>query len=97
MLWSTIECFNLVKTLFHTDLTTTMFTLLERMESLETENSLLREEVDVLRTTATEQEQIIADLQLADNSTDDRLQAVETDLQTVEIDLQGTTDSLRLA
>ena len=70
-----------------------MFSLLERIESLETENSLLREEVDVLQTTATQQEQIIADLQLADNSTDDRLEEVETDLQTVEVDLQGIMDN----
>ena len=57
-----------------------MFSLLERIESLETENSLLREEVDVLQTAATQQEEINKDLQLADNSTDGRLQTVETDL-----------------
>ena len=68
--------------------------LLERIEILETENSLLREEVDVLQTGATQQEQINADLQLADNSTDDRLEAVETDLQTVEVDLQGIMDTI---
>ena len=43
---------------------------------------------------ATQQEQINADLQLADNTTDGRLYAVETDLETVKVDLLGTVDSL---
>ena len=73
----------------HLDLTVTMFNLIERVESLEAKNSVLREEIDVLQNTVAQQEQIIADLQLVDNSTSDRLEVVETDLQGVEGDLQG--------
>ena len=68
----------------------TVATLLLRMETLETANNVLQEEVDTLKIAAAEQEQINTDLQASDNSTNDRLQVVEVDLQEVEVAVQGS-------
>ena len=66
---------------FRLDLTVTMINLLARMESVEAENSAFRDEIDALENTVAQQEQIIADQQLVDNSTSDRLEALEVDQQ----------------
>ena len=68
----------------------TIATLLLRMETLETANNVLQEEVDTLKSAAAEQDQTNADLQATDNSTNDRLQVVEVDLQEVEVAIQGS-------
>ena len=60
-----------------------------RIAALETANNILQEEMDTLKSAAAQQELINTDLQASDNSTNDHLQVVETDLQQVEEDLQG--------
>ena len=57
------------------------------MESIESANNVLQQRVNILESTVSEQEHIIAMLQAIDNTTADRLQTVETDLQTMETDL----------
>ena len=63
--------------------------LLERMESLELINSLLQQRVNILENTVAEQEQMIETLRAAFNTTVDRLQTVEDDLEEMEVDVQG--------
>ena len=67
----------------------TLGTVLLRIAALETANNILQEKVDTLESAAPQQDQINTDLQANDNSTNDRLQVVETDLQQMEVDLQG--------
>ena len=70
----------------------TLETVLLRTAALETANSILQEEVDTLKSAAAQQEQINSGLQASDNFTNDRLQVVESDLQQVEIDVQGKAE-----
>ena len=75
---------------FLVGLTGSIATLLLRVDTLETENSILQEKVDNLEGAAAQQDQINTYLQANDNSTNDRLQVVETDLQEVEVAVQGS-------
>ena len=63
--------------------------LLRRLEALEATNNLLQEEVETLRSNDVQQEQINLNLQTAANSSHNRLRVLETNLQSVEGDLQG--------
>ena len=67
----------------------TLETVLLRIAALEYANNIQQEELDTLRSTVTQQEQIIADLQVSDNSMNDRVQVVEDELQAMDIAVQG--------
>ena len=64
-------------------------TVLLRVAALEYANNIQQEELDTLRSTVTQQEQITLDLQVSDNSTNDRVQVVEEELQVMDIVVQG--------
>ena len=59
----------------------TIVVLLARMEALEAENSLLHETVDILQQTVEVLNNTVMALQNTDNTTNDRLQEIEIDLQ----------------
>ena len=67
----------------------TLETVLLRIAALDYANNIQQEELDTLRSTVTRQEQIIADLQVSDNSTNDRVQVVEDELEAMDIAVQG--------
>ena len=68
----------------------TLGTVLLRLAALEAANNILQEEVDTLKNAAAQQDQINTELQASDNSTNDRLQVVEVDLEDVEVAVQGS-------
>ena len=59
--------------------------MLLRLEVLEHVNNILQEELDTLKITVIQQEQIILRLQVNDNSTNDRVQVVEDELQELDV------------
>ena len=66
----------------------TLETVLRRIAAVEYTNRFQQEKLDTLRSTVTEQEQIIVDLPVNDNSTNDRVQVVEEELQVIDMVLQ---------
>ena len=64
-------------------------TVFLRIAALEYANNIQQEELDTLRSTVTQQEQIISDLRANDNLTNDRVQVVEDELQAMDIAVEG--------